>query len=140
MTDARWPVHLAVLLGASAGIYAVGLAGVTALQSSADEALMAERTPIETTITSVAAGHDSLDADLSRAARAYGDAAARYDRIAPDLAVMEASLDDLSTRVSDVSGAARALPGHVALPVVRRTVTVSASRPTTHATTGASGG
>jgi hypothetical protein len=140
MTDARRPVHLAVLVGASAGIYAISLAGVTVLQSSADQALMAERAPLESTIRGVAGGHDALDADLTRAAQDYGDAAGRYDRLAPGLSAMESALDDLAANVADVSGAARALPGHVALPVVTRTVTVAAKRPVTHGTTGASGG
>lgn len=140
MTEPRRPLHLVVLVGASAGIYAVTLAGVTTLQSSADRAVVSDRAPFESSIQSLAAGHDALDTDLTRAARAYGDAASRFDRITPDLAAMETSLDDLSTTVADVSGAARTLPGHVALPPVVRTVTAPTKRPAVHATTGASGG
>jgi hypothetical protein len=138
MTDARRPLHLAVLLGASAGIYAASLAGVAALQSASDQALIDDRAPLDSATSSLASGHDALDADLARAAQAYSEAAARYDRLTPQLDGMESSLDALAGSVSTVSGAAKALPGHVALPTVTRTITVSA-RPATHATTGASG-
>jgi hypothetical protein len=139
MTDARRPAHLAVLLGASAGIYAVSLAGVTALQSATDRAVIDERTPLDAATVTLAGGHDAVETDLERAALGYGDAAASYDRVGPRLDAMERSLDALAGTVSQVSGAAEALPGHVALPVVTRAVTTKVA-PVTHATTGASGG
>lgn len=139
MTDSRRPVHLAVLLGASAGIYAVSLAGVAMLQSSTDQTLIDDRAPLDSATSSLASGHDALDSDLESAARVYGDAAARYDRLAPRLDGMESSLDALAGSVSDVSGAAKALPGRVALPRVTRSVSASRA-PVTHAKTGASGG
>jgi len=139
MTDARRPTHLAVLLGASAGMYAVSLAGVTALQASADQAVIEDRAPLDTAATSLSGGHDTLESDIDRAARAYADAAARYDRLAPRLDEIETSLDGLAATVSQLSGAARALPGRVTLPRVTRTVQTKAA-PATHATTGASGG
>ena len=138
MTDARRPAHLVVLLGASAGIYAVSLAGVAALQSATDRAVMEERAPLGAATSTLAGGHDAVETDLERAARGYGDAIASYDRLGPRLDAMETSLDALAGTVSQVSGAARALPGHVALPVVTRTVTTRAA-PVIHATTGASG-
>ena len=138
MTDARRPVHLAVMLGASAGIYAVSLAGVTALQSAADRALIEDRAPLGEATRSLSGGHDGLETDLDRAAREYGAAAASYDRLGPRLDEVETSLDALAGTVSQVSGAARSLPGHVALPAVTRPVS-SRPAPVTHATTGASG-
>lgn len=140
MTDARRPTHLAVLLGASAGIYAVSLAGVTALQSSADQALIVARTPVDSATVSVTVGHDALESVLSRADQAYTEAAGRYDRLAPRLDGLETSLDALAGNVAKVSGAAKSLPGRVALPTVTRTVTTRVAAPATHATTGASGG
>jgi len=139
MTDARRPVHLVVLLGATAGIYAVSLAGVTALQAAADRALIDDRAPLDATTSSLSAGQDAFQSDLTRAAGAYGDAAASYDRLAPRLDELETSLDTLAGTVSKVSGAAKALPGRVALPTVTRTV-ITRTAPATHATTRASGG
>jgi hypothetical protein len=140
VTDVRRPPHLAVLLGASAGIYAVSLAGVAALQSSADQARIDDAAPLDAATVSLSGGHDALEIGLDRAARAYAEAAAGYDRLAPRLDAMEASLDALAGTVAQVSGAAKALPGRVSLPTVTRTVTVRAKAPVTHATTGASGG
>jgi len=140
MTEARRPAHLAVLLGASAGIYAVSLAGITALQSSADQALIDDRAPLDSVTVSLSGGHDALEADLDRVTRAYSEAAAGYDRLAPRLDEMETALDAYAGSVSEVSGAAKALPGRVSLPTVTRTVTVRAKAPATSATTGASGG
>jgi len=138
MTEPRRPVHLAVLLGASAGIYAVSLAGVAALQSTTDRALIDERAPLDAATTALSGGHDAVETDLEGAVRAYGDAAAGYDGLGPRLDEMETSLDALAGTVSRVTGAARTLPGHVTLPVVPRTVTTRAA-PASHATTGASG-
>lgn len=148
MTDPRRPVHLVALLGASAGIYAVSLAGVTFLQSSADQALTDARAPLGSATSVLTSGHDSLETDLARAERAYGDAAAGYDLLTPRLDGMETSLDALAGSVSNVTGAAQALPAHVALPKVVRSVSTStasttrvkAKAPATHAKSGASGG
>ena len=139
MTDARRPAHLAVLLGASAGIYAVSLAGVTALQSATDQAVIGERAPLGAATSTLSGGHDAVEADLERAARTYGEAAAGYDLLGSRLDEMETALDALAGTVSQVSGAAMALPGHVTLPAVTHTVTNRAA-PVSHATTGASGG
>jgi hypothetical protein len=140
MTDARRPTHLAVLLGASAGVYAVTLAGVTVLQSATDQALIDARTPVDSATISLSGGHDTLESELDLADRALGEAAERYDRLAPRLDGLETSLDTLAGTVSQVGGAARALPGRVSLPKVTRTVTTRVAAPATHATTGASGG
>lgn len=139
MTEIRRPIHLVVLMGASAGIYAVSLAGVTLLQSSADLALTEDRQPLDAATNELAVGHDALGSDLAGAGRAYSDAAASYDRLAPRLADTETTLDALAATVARIDGAAKALPGRVALPKVTRGV-APAKAPVTHATTGASGG
>jgi hypothetical protein len=153
VVDLRRPPHLVVLLGASAGIYAASLAGVTFLQSSADRALIEDRAPLDAATGSISSDHDSLESDLTRAARAYEDALARYDLLGSRLDGMETSLDTLAGSVSDVSGAAQALPGRVSLPRVTRASSGSgggstsgskaaprAAAPATNASTGASGG
>ena len=140
MTDARRPAHLAVLVGASAGIYAASLAGITALQSATDQATIENRRPLGVAADALSGGHNILEADLTRAARAYGDAASRYDAVAARLAELETSLDSLAGSVTQVTGAAKSLPNRVSLPPVTRSVVTTRSAPVTHATTGASGG
>jgi len=137
-TEPRHPIHLVVLAGASAGIYAATLAGVAALQAGSDEALIEARAPLAAATTSVSAGLDTIQGALDATAGAYGDAAARYDRLARRLDALETSLDALAGSVSTVTGAAKALPQRVELPRVTRTVSTRVA-PATHVTTGASG-
>lgn len=140
MTDARRPVHLAVILGAATGAYAISLAGVTALQSNADQALIARQAPAEQVAARLGIGHDRLEADVERASKAYAASVARYDELTASLGAMEASLEKYAGRVQKVTGAAQSLPGRVSLPSVSRTVAKSASKPKVAASTGASGG
>jgi len=141
MTDARRPLHLAVMIGASTALYAASMAGVTAIQSNTDRTLILRQTPAEEAVARLREGHDRLEAQISQAADAYSQAAGGYDALTPQLGGMEDSLQRLAGRVQTVSGAARALPGRISLPPVSRTVvrTVTRYKPTTTATTGASG-
>ena len=141
MTDARRPLHLAVMIGASTALYAASMAGVTAIQSDNDRTLMLRQSPAEAAVTRLRAGHDELEAVIDRAANGYAEAAGGYDALTPGLTDMETSLEQLAGRVKTVSGAARALPRQVSMPVIQRTVVrvVTTSRPKTSAKTGASG-
>jgi hypothetical protein len=134
----RRPVHLAVLIGASAGAYAISLAGVTALQSGTDARVAAERGPAGHAVDVVAAGHDALQSSVDGTAGAFGVAADRYAALASQLADTEASLDRLGQRVAKVSGAAGALPARVSLPSIRASAPATRTK-VVHATTGASG-
>lgn len=141
MTESRRPVHLAVLVGVSASAYALSLAGVTALQSATDTRIAAERAPAGHAADVLARDHDRLEASLNVATQTYALAADRYAGIGPRMVDMEASLEDLGKRVSKVTGAANALPGHVSLPTIStstRFVTRTQTK-VVHAKTGASG-
>lgn len=137
----RRPVHVAVAVGVSAGLYAMSLAGVTALQASTDSRLAAARAPAEAAVDAMRSSHDALDADLAGLSARYGDAAAAYQSIAGAIAAHEASLVDLAGLIRTVEGSAAALkvPTITSLPSVStRTIYVS-SRPATNACTTASG-
>lgn len=141
MTDARRPLHLAVLLGASTALYAGSMAGVALLQSNADRALTERQAPAKDAVARLHDGHDRLEAAIGRATDAYDHAASRYDTIAPKVSDTEAALSDLAATVQTIGGAARALPAHVNLPPVSRMVVrATSSKPRTSASTGASGG
>lgn len=139
MTDARRPLHVGVFLGLSAGVYAISLAAVTALQAQSEMAVVADRAPTARAIAELAAQNDSLEARARRAGRTYDRATDAYDRVGRKLADVEAQLTSLADVVGAVNGAAQALPDRVALPRITRAVT-TVSRPTVHATTAASGG
>lgn len=140
MTEARRPLHLAVLAGLCAGAYAGSLALVTMVQSSADAALTAERAPIRDVAATIAAQHDALEATAAAAIRRYGQVTDRYGALLPNLATVETSLDALAKTTAGVTDSTLAFPTHISLPTVQaapRIVRVAA--PATHATTGASG-
>ena len=138
-TEGPRPIHLAVLAGASAGIYAVSLATVAVLQSSSDAAVIDARTPLDQAIRDLSATNDRMATDLDRAGRADDTMASTWDGVGPGLDATEATLDGLSKRVARITGAAGALPDRVAIPAVPRTG-VTRGATTAHATTGASGG
>lgn len=132
----RKPVQLAVVLGATTCLYAVTLAGVTALQADHDRAVAAMRGPVAADVGALGDANDRLAAALDRAVVAYGAAADAYTDAADALVAHEARLVDLSAVVARVTGSASALPRGVRMPTVARAATRSA--PTSHATTGAS--
>jgi hypothetical protein len=140
-TQARRPVHVAVAVGVTAALYAVSLAGVTALQAGTDARLAAERAPAAAAVDALRTSHDRTEADLARIAAGYSGAAATYQRIADEIGSHEAALGLLGERVAAVEGSAASLsvPTFSRLPTVSsRTVSVSA-RPASNACTNASG-
>ncbi|HEX4898328.1 MAG TPA: hypothetical protein VFV53_08245 [Candidatus Limnocylindrales bacterium] len=133
------PAHLGVILGLSTGAYALTLAAVTGLQSSAEAATRMERAPTITAIDTMAADHDRLTARLDAARAAYEAAAGVYGDAGLQVADLGARLDALVAAVGEVSGTASSLPSSVQLPPIARSVAKVAA-PATQATTGASGG
>lgn len=138
MTDTRRPLHIGVFLGLSTTAYALSLAGVTALQSGSEAASMADRAPTRTAISALTAQNDALEATARDAGAAFDRANGAYDRVGRTIAEVEAQMASLAGAVGKVNGAAKALPGRVALPTVGR-APASAKAPAVHATTGASG-
>jgi hypothetical protein len=132
------PAHVGTMLGLSVAGYGVALALVTGLQASNEAAVNADRAPIAATIDGIAARHDQLGRGLEDAASRYDAAAARYQAVADGLAGVEDRLATLGASVKAVDGASKALPASVALPPVVRSVRVSATPTTGHATTGGS--
>jgi hypothetical protein len=144
MTDDRRsamsvPAHLGVILGLSTGAYALTLAAVTGLQSSAEAATRMERAPTIAAIDTMAADHDRLTARLDAARTAYEAAAGVYGDAGLQVADLGVRLDALAAAVNEVSGTASSLPSSVQLPPVSRSVAKVAA-PASQATTGASGG
>lgn len=135
--DPKRPYHLAVLLGVSAGTYAVTLAGVTTLQAASERAEADLRAPALATVGAARIVHDGLDRDLAALRDDLGGAGADYERSAAALAELEAGLDALTLRVAEIEGATARLPDRIALPAAPRVA--AATKPATQATTGASG-
>ncbi len=136
----RGPVHVAVAVGVTAGLYAVSLAGVTALQAGTDARLAAERAPAAAAVEALRTNHDQADAAMARIDAAYVGAAAAYQRVADEIASHGVALASLDKRIAAVEGSAAALR----VPTVSRLPSVSSrtvyvARPATNACTTASG-
>jgi len=140
MTDRRLPIHVAVLVGASTAAYAVSVAGVAALQSNTDRALIAARAPSLAAAERVSQAHDRLQTQIELSAGAYAGSAATYATLTARLATLDTSLEAYASRMKTVSGAARALPARVSLPSVARSSGRASSKPRVAASTAASGG
>lgn len=135
----RLPAHVGVLMGLSAGAYALCLAAVTGLQSLSESQLAADRAPALETIRTVQQDHDRLEQRLASARAAYTAAAEAYRASGTGFAAMEARLNELATLMTEINGATAALPTSVKLPSVNKSVS-GGSAPAVHATTTASGG
>lgn len=134
----RVPSNVILLLSAATAGYGASLAAVASFQAADEAALMAARQPATSGVEELAAGHDQLAARLDRALEAYRSAADAYDRAGSIQAAVNRDLEQLAAAVAEIDGVARDLPTSVRVPVQRTVVRVQA--PTTHATTGASGG
>ncbi|TAK01146.1 MAG: hypothetical protein EPO36_06405 [Chloroflexota bacterium] len=135
------PAHLGVILGVSAGAYALTLAAVTGLQASAEASSRLERAPTIAALEDLRAGHDRLAGRLDAARAAYESAAGTYGDAGLAVTDLEARLNELAAAVAEVSGTAASLPSGVKLPPVSRSVaSAPVSAPTVQATSGASGG
>jgi hypothetical protein len=134
----RIPAHVVVLLSASTAGYAVALAGVTALQSQHEAALIAQRSPTVAGVDALATGHDDLASRLESARDRYTRAAGAMDDVTSVLQAVDLQLEQLAASVAEIDGVSRTLPTSVRIPAPRVVRHVQA--PATHATTGASGG
>jgi hypothetical protein len=137
----KTPLHVPVALGVTAGLYAVSLSGVTALQSHADGALTVERRPLANAIAVLASNREQLEHELRATVRSLNGAASAYGTAVDGARSLEASIATLARQVHAATGAAAAayIPTASGLPSTPRTATVVVSAPAVHATTGASG-
>lgn len=134
------PVHVAVTVGVVAGVYAVSLAGVTALQATTDARLAAERAPAAEAVAALRAAHDATEAELARLEAAYAEAAGAYAQVVTRIGAHEESLAALGADVEAVEGSTAGLRvPTVRLPSLRVSAPAVAGRPRTNACTTASG-
>jgi len=112
------PTRAGMLIGASAAIYAVTLAGVSLLQSDSDAALAASRQPYLDALAATRAANDTLEAALVKADGAAQALANDYTGVGQDVTAYQARLDELAALVAEVQGSAAALPTRISLPTV----------------------
>ncbi|HZL14751.1 MAG TPA: hypothetical protein VFC97_01450 [Verrucomicrobiae bacterium] len=106
---ARRPIHVVVAVGMTAGLYAISLAGVAALQSASDLQLAADRAPAADAVAGLKSAHDAIEARLGTLNGAYAHAADVYQGIAKAIVGHEQALAALGQQVQAAAGAAAAL-------------------------------
>jgi hypothetical protein len=139
------PARVGMLLGASAALYAVTLAGVSALQASDDAALAAASAPYLDALAEARAANDALETRIQAATGRIAGLIATYGTASSEVEAFQARLDELATLVADVEGSAAALPARIKLPTVSTQGAIASSgartsAPRTSGKSGASGG
>ena len=134
------PARAGMLIGASAAVYAVTLAGVSGLQAESDAAAIARREPWLAEIAESRAANDQLEATLIAASSEAKALADEYAATGVAVSAYQARLDELAALVAEVQGSAAALPARISLPKVTVRGATRSTRPATTATSGASGG
>lgn len=109
--EKRRPLHLGAVVGISAGVYAVSLAGVTGLQSSHDRALVSDAQPATSGVAALRAAHDRLTSDLQRASQDYTAAASGYQQLATEVGKLDRQVAGLAGSVQGISSGTQSLSG-----------------------------
>ena len=142
------PARAGMLVGASAAVYALALAGISGLQAEADAAVAAARAPYQDVLAQTRAANDELEARVLKADAEVRALAGTYGKVGANIEAYQARLDSLAALVAEVQGSAAALPTRIKLPTVTMRGAVAGSSrsgggsttPRTTAKTGASGG
>ena len=132
------PLHLPIAVGLTTGLYAVSLAGVTALQAQTDGAAVAAQQPSADAIRGLAAQRAALERDLAQTAAALNRAGTLYNGSLAKAAGLRTAVTALAREVQAATGAAAHVPSGGSLPTAVRAVTAAAPAPVAHATTGGS--
>jgi hypothetical protein len=142
------PARAGMLVGASAAVYALTLAGISGLQAEADAAVAAARAPYQDVLAQTRAANDELEARVLKADAEVRALVATYGKVGANVEAYQTRLDSLAALVTEVQGSAAALPTRIKLPTVTMRGAVAGSTrsaggsatPRTTAKTGASGG
>lgn len=138
------PARVGLLMGASAAVYAVTLAGVSVLQAQADAAAVTAGAPWQEAVAEARAANDALEARIQATDARIRAMIGEYGAMGADVTDFQDRLDELATLVAEVRGSAAALPARIKLPTVSARGAVAGggggSAPKTSGTSGASGG
>ncbi len=137
------PARAGMLIGASAALYAVTLAGISVIQSRDDASRAAAQAPLLQAVAETRAANDALAARIEAANGSVSAVIAEYGSTGADVATYQARLDSLAALVAEVRGSAAALPSRIKLPTVSARGPIAGSggsAPKTSGKSGASGG
>jgi hypothetical protein len=100
--EARRPLHLPVIVGISAGLYAGSLVVASGLQFAADRQAIADRQPVADAIGVLGRHHDTMATALQAATARYGDAVAAYGDLSSDTQGLQERLARLTHQVAAI--------------------------------------
>ena len=112
------PSRAAMLIGVSAAVYAVTLAGVAGLQSGSDAELAARNLPLVTALADRRAADDRLAAQLAAVDARLQSLGTAYDSAGQSVTTYVTRLDALAALVAEVQVTAAAVPARISLPTV----------------------
>ena len=141
MAEKRRPIHLAVAVGVSASLYAVSLAGVTALQSNDNAQVAAGHAPLIGTVDGLDSANSDLEARLAAARKTFDASAAKFSSVADRVTGFESRLKALAGNVAKIRGTSISMPsgGGGAVQHVSSAGSGPVAKPPVHTTTTASG-
>jgi hypothetical protein len=96
------PLHVPVIVGLSAGMYAGTLAICSLLQFDVDRQLVEDRRPVADAIAALGMHGEEMTARLRTATERYAAAADGYDEMTVDSARLRRQLDALARRVTAI--------------------------------------
>jgi hypothetical protein len=102
--ETRHPLHIPVIAGISAGLYAGCLFVTSGLQFAADRALIADRQPLADAITLLQQDHEAMTAALQAATDRYNEAVDGYGALTSDRVALQARLARLGRQVAAIEG------------------------------------
>jgi hypothetical protein len=137
MAEKRRPIHVGVVVGLSASVYALSLAGVTSLQATTNAELTTAQAPALDAAARLGAAHTLTEQRLDAASSAYDETAKAYADLTQALGTYENGIKGLAGRVGKIEGSSLSMPSSVSMPHLSASTTTS--RPTVHACTTASG-
>jgi hypothetical protein len=135
------PTRAAMLIGVSAAVYGVSLAGIAGLQFQTDAATAVAQAPAIVALERTRAANDALEAALVAVDARARALETEYGAVGTDATAFQQRLDQLATLVAGVKGSAATLPTAISLPTVKAHGAVSGSggSPSTAGVTSASG-
>jgi hypothetical protein len=139
------PARAGMLVGASAAVYALTLAGISGLQAETDASVAAARAPYQDVVAQTRAANDELEARILKADAEVAALVATYGKVGANVEAYQTRLDSLAALVAEVQGSAAALPTRIKLPTVSARGAIAGSSRSggttrrTTAKTGASG-
>jgi hypothetical protein len=100
--ETRRPLHIPVIVGVSAGLYAASLVACNTLQFATDRALIADRQPVAEAIDALRSHHARMTETLAAATERYSEAVGGYEGLTSDTEALRGRLAALAQEIAAI--------------------------------------